>query len=205
VIRDPAERAVSSFLHFLRSSEELEWSLPSVVAQWKVLTGIERQQGLSFRQFLMCVAWQQLKGFPLDIHIVPQYHPQQDPRVDTFIRLEDLATELTKVEARLGLAHVDVRPLSDSFHHNKATVSHAWSNHPANYPADRNTLDELGTPPAQDFLDPETRLLIRTAYWTDYEAYGHHYDAAPATLLRMPQTHVGKSDKELSERMSRAA
>jgi len=204
VIRDPALRAVSSFLHFLRNSDEGEWSVSSVVAQWKVLAGIERQQGLSFRQFLMCVTWQQLKGFPLEIHIGPQYHPQQDPSVDTVIRLEDLATELTELEDRLGLAHVDVRQLSESFHHNKATGSHAWPNRAADYPADRNTLDELGTPPPQNFLDPETRLLIRTAYWTDYEAYGHHYDA-PATTLRMQQTHAGEMGEKLSGRMRPAA
>jgi hypothetical protein len=184
VIRDPATRAVSSFLHFQRYGYDPQrFPDAAVVTQWKSAFGLERQSGLSFRQFLMFVMSQRLNGCRLNLHFRPQVDPQQDPCVDAYIRLEDLADGLRAVEDRVGLPHVDLRSLSKSAHHNPATTGHAWPTLAAAFPADQHALNELGTPPAQAFLDPETKMLIRTAYGSDYEAYGEYYDAAPAALL----------------------
>lgn len=182
VIRDPATRAVSSFLHFLRCGHDVEhWPDAEDLTQWKSAAGIEHEPGLSFRQFLMFVTEKQLNGFPLNPHFRPQFDAQQDDRVDAYIRLENLADGLRAVEDRVGLPHVDLSGLSDSDHHNPATAGHGWPKLAAAFAADCHTLGERGTPPAQAFLDPYTRMLIRTAYWTDYAAYGRYYDAAPAT------------------------
>jgi hypothetical protein len=181
VIRDPATRAVSSFLHFLRASGGATfWSGASVVDQWKRTAGLARQPGLSFRQFLRFVAARQARRPLLDIHFRPQYDPTQDPRVDTFLRLEDLAAGLEEIEDRRGLSHVDVNPFSSARHHNPPSSNHAWPDLAAAFAADTPTLHALGTPPAKAFLDQETRALIRTAYRVDYEAYGHAYDSSPA-------------------------
>jgi len=188
VIRDPTTRAVSSFLHFLRYGHDIKrWFNGASLTDWKSVVGIEHQEGLSFRQFLAYVTAQQHKGLPLDPHFHPQYDSQQDPMVDTYIRLEDLSCGLRAVEARYGLPHVDVENLSVSDHHNPAKKDHAWPVNAATVPADQRTLVELGTPPANVFFDPETLSLIRAAYWTDYEAYGHHYDTASAMDL-----HIGE-------------
>ncbi len=183
VIRDPATRAVSSFLHFLRCSRDVRhWSVETDVRRWKSAAGIAHQPGLSFRQFLLFVTAQQLNRARLDPHFRPQHDVRQDARVDAFIRLEDLADALRVIEHRTGLPHIDVRELSQSTHHNPVTTGHGWPTLASEYPADHNTLDELGTPPTHVFLEPATRMLMRTAYWADYAAYGHLYDAAPATL-----------------------
>jgi hypothetical protein len=206
VIRDPASRAVSSFLHLLRNQHDLErWPDATELTRWKAAMGLAGQQGLSFRQFLMYVAAQQVNRKLVDPHLRPQYDEQQDSRVDTYVRLEDLSAGLRAVEERCGLPHVDVGSLSTSPHHNPATANHGWPTHAAGCPADRTTLDEFGTPPSQAFLDAETRLLIRTAYWVDYEAYGHLYDPAPATTLRMPSADGEKTAVEFSGRVRRAA
>jgi len=206
VIRDPASRAVSSFLHFLRQGHDLDhWPVAAVVDQWKAAAGLEDQQGLSFRQFLLFVIAQQLQRSTLDIHFRPQYDAKHDPRVDTYIRLENLAAGLSAVEDCHGLRHVDVRQLSTSVHHNTASADHAWPTNAAEFVADHRTLDELGTPPAMAFLDAETLALIRTAYSTDYKAYGHHYDAAPVTTLRIRGADRETTAQDLHHRLRRAA
>ncbi|MFM8708745.1 MAG: hypothetical protein ACKOHK_11890 [Planctomycetia bacterium] len=185
-IRDPASRAVSSFLHFLRRGGDVKhWAHAARVAQWKAIAKLDRQPGISFRQFLLFVNAQQLIRVETDPHFRPQYDALQDRRVDTFLQLEDLATGLEAVELRHGLPHIDLHGLSQSAHHKPPSAAHGWPANAATFVADHQTLDELGTPPTDAFLDAETLALIRTAYWVDYEAYGHLYDAAPATL-RMP-------------------
>ena len=206
VIRDPASRAVSSFLHFLRNEHDLEhWPDAAELTRWKAAVGLAGQQGLSFQQFLMYVAAQQVNRRLVDPHFRPQYDEQQDSRVDTYVRLEDLSAGLRAVEERCGLPHVDVGSLSISPHNNPATAHHAWPTNAAHVPVDYETLGELGTPPAEAFLDAETRLLIRTAYWTDYEAYGHYYDAAPITTLRMPSADRAKTVENVPREVRRAA
>jgi hypothetical protein len=206
VIRDPASRAVSSFLHFLRNEHDVEhWPDAIELTQWKAAVGLAGQQGLSFQQFLLYVAAQHVKRRLIDPHFRPQYDDQQDSRVDTYVRLEDLAAGLKSVEDRCGLPHVDPDNLSSSPHHNPATANHCWPTHASQFPADCTTLRELGTPPMQAFLDAETRLLTRTAYWADYEAYGHHYEAAPTTTLRMPSADREKMGEDFSGRLRRAA
>jgi hypothetical protein len=196
VIRDPASRAVSSFLHLLRNEHDLErWPDATELTRWKVAVGLAGQQGLSFRQFLLYVAAQQVNRRSIDPHFRPQYDEQQDARVDTYVRLEDLSAGLRAVEDHCRLPHVDVKNLSSSPHHNPATANHGWPTRASEFPADLNILRELGTPPVRAFLDAETRLLIQTVYWKDYEAYGHHYDATPAATLRMPSADVEKSSR----------
>lgn len=205
VIRDPATRAVSSYLHFLRCGHDVEqWPQAVLVPQWKSAAGLKHQRGLSFRQFLMFAITQQLNGSLLDPHFRQQYDTQQDSCVDAYVRLEDLADGLRDVENRTGLPHLDIHELSQSGHHNPVTAHHAWPTNAAECPVDHNTLDELGTPPPQVFLDAATRMLIRTAYWTDYAAYGHHYDAAPA-MLRMSTASKGRPAESLQQARRQAA
>ncbi|MFM8708042.1 MAG: sulfotransferase family 2 domain-containing protein, partial [Planctomycetia bacterium] len=74
VIRDPATRAVSSYLHFLRYSRNpASLRIGAEVNRWKAATGLGNQPGLSFRQFLMFVANRRRHRLPCDIHVRPQY------------------------------------------------------------------------------------------------------------------------------------
>lgn len=187
VLRDPATRAVSSYLHYLRCGADVEqWTHAARVAQWKALTGLDGQRGISFRQFLLFVSAQQLLRIETDPHFRPQYEALQDPRVDTYLLLEDLAAGLRAVEERHGLPHVDLDGLSRSHHHNPPSAAHAWPAEAATFVADHESLAELGTPPPEIFLDAETQSLIRTTYCVDYEAYGHFYETAAPATLRMP-------------------
>jgi len=205
VIRDPATRAVSSFLHFLRAGDDnAQWPATSLVKQWKAAAGIERQSGLTFRQFLTWVTEQQFKRVVLDPHFRPQFDAQQDSHVDAYICLEDLAAGLRAVEDFVGLSHVDVHALSESPHHNPMTAGHAWPTVAADFPADRSTFDQRGTPPAEAFLDPHTLRLIRIVYGEDYDAYGAYYDATPGRL-RMSAPSEGMSAEPFRQSRLRAA
>jgi len=202
VIRDPASRAVSSFLHLLRNQHDLEhWPDAPELTRWKAAMGLARQQGLSFRQFLMYVAAKRENRGWIDPHFRPQYDEQQDSMVDTYIRLEDLSAGLRAIEDRCRLPHVDVENLSSSPHHNPASANHGWPIRASEFPADLNILHELGTPPVRAFLDAETRVLIHKVYWMDYEAYGHHYDAAPNTTSWMRSADRAKTVAELSGKL----
>lgn len=46
VIRDPARRAVSGYLHLLRCEHHQTWPAGAAVSRWKRETGLDRQQGL---------------------------------------------------------------------------------------------------------------------------------------------------------------
>lgn len=175
VIRDPAKRAVSSFLHFLRWEHNEGWAAGAAVASWKQAMGLGTQPGLSFRQFLHFIADKQRHGRTIDPHFRPQYEPLQDPQVHAHIQLEHLCDTLPDLERRFCWPHVDVRKLSESGHHNPPSRHSDWPTLAATCPAELKTLTMLGTPSAEAFLDSETFALVRKVYRDDYAAYGSMY------------------------------
>lgn len=182
VVRDPALRAVSSYLHFLRMAVDPEW-LHGVDA-WKQRVGLGRQPGLSFEQFLSFVIEQRETDGPLDIHFHPQWIPGWDHHVDRCIPLEGLAAALADVESAHGLPRIDIRDCSDSRHHNAPDAGHRWPSDAARFAARGTDLRTLGTPPPEALLDERTVELVRAAYACDYEAYGHLYRVPRSTGLK---------------------
>jgi len=174
VIRDPAQRVVSAYLHYLRV-EQQDWQGSKMLAQWKVEHGLESQPGCSFRQFLRFIRDIDAFGALWDTHLRPQYDRAWDPHVDDFIPLENLAAGLEETERRCGLPHVDIRTLSESVHHNRPSRQHQWQKDASAFPATSETLDEIGVPPPELLLDETTIPLVRTQYGIDYRAYAEHY------------------------------
>lgn len=177
VIRDPARRVVSGYLHLLRQGHHETWPAGATVDRWKTEAGLGRQRGISFRQFLRFLAEEQAQGRALDPHFCPQFEPLQDLRVHAHIPLERLAAALRNLERRFGLPHVDIEHFRDSFHHNPATRHCAWPVSAATVPATLETLEKFGTPSAEAFLDPETLASVHEVYRADYDAYGSVYPA----------------------------
>ncbi len=173
VVRDPARRAVSSYLHLLRVGTHPVWN--HGMDAWKQGVGLGRQPGVSFEQFLHFVIDMQEAGQRLDIHFRPQAEPVWDALIDRVIPLEHIADGMAEVERRHGLAPSDVKSLSRSPHHNKPAVRHGWPRDAARFAATSDHLSELGTPPAEALLDDRTVDLVQRAYGKDYEAYGHLY------------------------------
>jgi hypothetical protein len=174
VIRDPARRAVSAYLHYMRSASSM-WPGESMLATWKSANGLGTQQGVSFRQFLKYVLDLQRRRQPMEPHVKPQHDRAWDPHVDAYIPLEMLEAGLEETERRCGLPHVDVRALSESPHHNPPSPQHRWPSDAADLAATSATLDELGVPPAEVLLDEATLRLVWETYDVDYHAYPSHY------------------------------
>lgn len=175
VIRNPARRAISGYLHLLRQGHHTSWSAHAKVNRWKLENGLGFQRGISFRQFLRFLATEQARGRSIDPHFRPQYEPLQDPRVHAYITLEHLAAKLSELEHRFRLPHIDLQSLSASFHHNPASRHWNWPEVPATVPADLQTLEMLGTPTPEAFLDAHTLKLVEQVYQTDYEAFRTFY------------------------------
>jgi hypothetical protein len=174
VIRDPAQRAVSAYLHYLRTASSL-WPGESALLAWKAANGLGAQPGVSFVQFVDYVLDLQRRRQPLEPHVRPQYDRAWDPHVDAYVPLENLAAGLAETERLCGLPPVDVQSLSESRHHNRPTVHQQWPCDASRFPATAETLERFGVPPAELLIDATTIPLVQAAYRADYEAYGSHY------------------------------
>jgi hypothetical protein len=176
VIRDPGTRAVSAYLHYLRSASS-QWLGSLTLSKWKDENGLGSQPGVSFTQFLEYVLDLQRRRQPLEPHVRPQYDRAWDPYVDAYIPLEHLEVGLKETERLCGLPHVDVQSLSESRHHNRPTGHQQWPRDASQFPATAETLEQLGVPSAELLLDTTTIPLVQAAYRTDYEAYGRYYQS----------------------------
>lgn len=177
VIRNPIKRSVSSYLHFLRFGKiSKNWPVVQKIESWKKENGLASQSGLSFRQFLNFVICQKISGGRNDTHFESQYNKIQDPKVDIFIPIEKISSEIPKIEKEFNLKKIDINELSKSGHNNQSTDSHRWPQDASSFPADHDFNIFLGTPPCEIFLDSETKLLIKNAYWCDFNAYSSCYN-----------------------------
>jgi hypothetical protein len=176
VIRDPAKRAVSTYLHYIRYASP-QWIGSTSLTAWKAANGLAAQQGVSFEQFLEFVLDLQRRRRPLEPHVRPQYDGDWDRDIDEYIQLEHLDAGLKETEQLCGLPHVDVWSLSESQHHNRPTGHQQWPRDASQFPATAETLEQLGVPSAELLLAATTLPLVRAAYRTDYEAYGRYYQS----------------------------
>lgn len=174
VVRDPAERAVSAYLHYLRV-QPTAWPGAIMLESWKQERGLGGQPGCSFVQFLYFTSDLERTRPSAEPHVGPQFDPDQDSHVDVTIPLEQLAAGLAETEQACGLPHVPIAALSESDHHNRPTAGHSWPSDAARFPATGQTLVDLGVPPARLLLDDTTLPLIATLYACDYRAYARHY------------------------------
>lgn len=176
IIRNPLNRSVSSYLHYLRYSVlTKDWEVVREIEMWKAVNGLSSQKGISFRQFLNFVLNQDLKGIRNDPHFGQQYDARQDEKVDLFIPIESISSQIGKIENKFGMKKIDLNKLSNSVHNNKISNLHNWPALAASFPAEDDFHKKLGVPPAEVFLDDETKLLIKNIYWRDFEKYCEYY------------------------------
>lgn len=184
VVRDPAARAVSGYIHAIRLGDLPEIGWRTGLVEWKRQVGLGGQTGVSFEQFLRFVLDRQATGQPLDVHFQPQWTPAWDRHVDLLIPLDRLAEGVRTLEHRWRLPPTDIAGFSESQHHNGAQADHRWPADAARFPATRAVLFELGAPPASALLDATTWPLVRKAYAGDYAAYGHLFGERPGRWIR---------------------
>jgi hypothetical protein len=169
VVRDPFERAVSSFRHIHRNGSADE--LIAGVLKRNITT-----EGLSFSEFLDLLEACDLNT--CDSHYRIQRHPLEDRLSARYLinaSAEDLFQRLNQIEADLKLAITDFGAL-EWLHSVDVAHSHKTAASP---PADAYTRrfsreDALSGswPTYAAFLTPEARERIARLYATDIQAYG---------------------------------
>jgi hypothetical protein len=181
VVRDPARRAVSNFLHLLTQAVDMPhdpgWQ---AVQAWRRDVGMQGERSISFEQFMLYLVSPRRPGAFFDLHLAPQWCAGQDPAVELLIPLEHLTPHLRDLERRFSLEAAPLERLSQSVHHHPAAAGHGWPDEAARLAVEPEALRTLGAPPPKIFLDDCMRQLIRTAYHEDYAAYGHLYDGVKA-------------------------
>jgi Sulfotransferase family len=163
IVRDPYERAVSSFRHVLRFDE--------IAGPLRYRSMVER--GLSFAAFLDFLEKTNLSN--CDPHFCIQRHPIEDKLpVQHLINVskEDLFKRLNEVEVDLGLPQTNLSWCDDIRWHNRPEQRHLPDD--SDFYTRRFTRDEAQNgpwPSCDAFLSPEARERIGRLYATDIRAY----------------------------------
>lgn len=180
VIRDPAHRAVSSFLHFVRDPKKGFRETWRGFLDWKRSAGRDATATATFVDFLHFTIDAGSAGTLRDPHLQPQWNPHQDPFVVHHLPLENLAPRLRHLEQLCDLRESPLAYLSKSPHHSPPRKGYAWPQEAARLPLDTARLKLLGTPRYESLLDASTLPLVNQAFAGDYEAYRDFYSSATA-------------------------
>ena len=178
VIRDPARRVISGFLHFVRDPKAGFRETWVEFMDWKRATGRSTEPTASFVDFLRFILDTRDAGKPVDLHARPQWNPFQDPFVRQHIPLEELSTSLRRLERLCGLCESPLEALSVSPHHCPPAGGRPWPADASSLPLDNDRLRILGAPNPDALLDAATLPLIHDAFAADYAAYARFYGTA---------------------------
>jgi len=172
VIRDPYQRVISSYRHFLATG------------YWRdqVSAFLGRDVGesnrLSFREFLDFVDSENI--VTTEVHHRQQMHPVErfvEPYRVINVSKSDLFDELNRVEEELGLPHTPFAEF-DWFHKvehfRKAKEGEAPTENVPDLPFDRESARKLPWPERSAFLTPEMRERIEKIYARDFEQYADY-------------------------------
>lgn len=165
IVRDPLDRAVSSYIHAYRHGYD-DAAIAKVVQR-----PLSRQKRFSFREFVAyleqsdlqyCNPHHRLQTAPIERHVLFGTRPS------SIIRIEGgLNAALSALEGRLGLPPTDfTNPVFESDHH---TVRIA----PAGLAADLVHIPRNAVPPAAMFYDRELAAKIALLYAEDFSRYGY--------------------------------
>ncbi len=172
IVRDPLERAVSSYLHAYRTGYADE-AIGKVVQR-----SLDRRRRFSFREFVTfleqsdlrsCDPHHRVQVAPVERHVLFGVRPR-------IIKIEaGLATALGELENSFGLAATDFAdPIFTSEHHT-VRVSRNGS------VADLKHFPRTAVPPASTFYDDDLRQRIARLYAEDFRRYGYSADAVQAS------------------------
>jgi Sulfotransferase family len=163
VIRNPYKRAVSSYIAALAMPEVMIQIAPDV------------KEGFSFRQFLYRLVEIGVKREVINSHVAQQYVDGEELFVQNYINLENLNSELRKIERKYKLLQSPLDVLTQSQHHvaQKMNTTVKESVTDVNlYSFIRNST----LPPYQNFYDAETKRIVFELYEQDFIMLGFDPD-----------------------------
>ena len=166
LVRDPYSRAVSSYLHMVRTVGDTAFHAP-----FNDFLGrdIEAGSGVSFAEF--CEFLLSIDVSRCDIHYRQQAHLLETRGlidVDHVVHLESLEQELDPLVGKYHLKPVSVGELSASHHNTRRSRSHGFV---GDQPFQRTAEDVY--PDYHQFYNEELAAMVRTIYAEDFHRYGY--------------------------------
>ena len=166
LVRNPYARAVSSYLHMIRTVGDHAFHQP-----FNDFLGrdIEDEAGASFSHF--CDFLLATDVASCDVHYRQQAHPMEVEGlvdIDHLVHLEQLALELAPVAAKYGLKEYSVDELSSSHHNTQRSHNTAF----VGEEIFRRTAEDV-YPEYQAFYNEELSQKIREVYKQDFTRYGY--------------------------------
>lgn len=172
-VRNPYDRAVSSYLAFAHAASRPEPQHPHVLEGIAKHLGrpIGRNELFTFREFVSFLGSVDLDAE--DIHLRRQTHGCERAgklREMTVIRVEDSVERLPELEARFGLRASDYRYLRRSQHHTKRVDN-------AGFAGDIRFGTTVGVPVPRSraFYDDGLLAQVTRLYGPDIERYGYTF------------------------------
>ena len=171
IIRDPYQRAVSSFRHSLATGYYHNR------VQARLGRPVDRDSGFSFVEYLDCIGQRELTASFSNPHHAEQFHPIERlhrPSDVINISKQDLFSELNRIEDDMHLPRTDFAEVS-WFHSTETGARKRNTLAFGRDAADERFLLENAIkgpwPKTEELLTDRSRAKIRDLYATDFEAY----------------------------------
>lgn len=170
IVRDPLDRAVSSYIHAYRTGYDDE-AISKIIQR-----PLARRQRFSFREFVAflersdlrtCNPHHRVQVAPVERHVLFGTAPRQIIRIE-----QGLTAALSAVERSLGLTATDFTDTDFSSEHHTVRAS---EHGPA---ADLMYFARDALPPASTFYDDDLRQRVARLYAEDFHRYGYSMEAA---------------------------
>lgn len=174
IIRDPAKRVVSAFIHFIRERVGFKDAWESFIV-WKTSQQLGEEPNASFEQFLHFIIAEMDSGKLKDPHLLPQFCSVQDPFVGSYVTVENYHSNIRLVEQRFGLLTSPIDKFSISGHHRPAKANPSYPPDCSRLVLVRESCLSEGFPDEMALLNETTTPLVKKAYHQDYEAYAKYY------------------------------
>ncbi len=160
IIRNPYARAVSSYIHFVKTG----YNAHDKTIIYHGL-GKSKNIDLSFVEFLEAHILIPTEQF--NIHMQPQTNELDDILKFNYIKLEDLEGEISKIEKEHSLKPSNFKQLSRSHHRQQYQEEIKTTKSTANT-AYTKALIHAQTPHWKSFLDKDTIEMINEIYAQDF-------------------------------------
>jgi hypothetical protein len=170
VVRDPLDRAVSSYIHAYRHGYDDE-AIAKIVQR-----PLSRRQRFSFREFvtyleqsdlLYCDPHHRMQVAPIERHVLFRTRPSKIIKIE-----QGLNAALSELERGLGLPATDfANAVFESDHHTVRTAETGLA-------ADLVHIPRDAVPPAAMFYDRELAAKVARLYAEDFSHYGYSTDLA---------------------------
>jgi hypothetical protein len=174
-VRDPYERAVSSYIHALRAG----------YADAPIATFLGRSvaesQRYTFREFVGFLESDSLTAERCDPHHKRQVHQVERLGLVTpshVIRVEEARDGVPRLERQLELKATSYDELRPSTHHTVRASRAAPCADRSDWPAD-GRRQRIEFPATHFFYDPPLLARVRALYLGDFEAYGYDPKRVP--------------------------